>query len=409
MEALCHLHDAQQRVGLTGRGHVLRKLGGQSGTLPAAGSLGGRPSRLTGEERVQIGTQRRHPWAVGSNGSSDVQRSALVVQEPARRPLHHAAQGDPQFGGIGGAETGLATQPYLVEANGEDGARGQLSPDDVGDTCAGLRGEPVVARDPLAVYEAVHGDGGDDLARQPVAGHRFGVALSQGLREVLHQPVGQVRIVGQVGGQHPPAQRDLRVRQQDGEFRPGESVPCGDPCAHLVAGGQELQPAVEQALGLQRAHPGLVLAGERDPAVHRVGEREVLVEVVGQHQLGNLAGHGRQQLVASSPAQPPGRDVGGKQDLDVHLMVGGVDAGGVVDEVGVHPAAGLGVLDTPELGEAEVPALRDAAGPELAPVHADAVIGLVAGLCVALAASLYEGPDPTVEQQVDLCCEDGAD
>ncbi len=49
----------------------------------------------------------------------------------------------------------------------------------------------------------------------------------------------------------------------------------------------------------------------------------------------------------------------------------------------IRPPA-LRVLDPSELGAAEVPALGDAPGPQLAPVHADAVVGLVAGLGVAL-------------------------
>ena len=52
--------------------------------------------------------------------------------------------------------------------------------------------------------------------------------------------------------------------------------------------------------------------------------------------------------------------------------------GGVVDEVGVDPAAAEGVLDPAELGQAEVAALADALGTHLAAVDADRVVGLVA-------------------------------
>src|SRR5205085_12595159 len=40
-----------------------------------------------------------------------------------------------------------------------------------------------------------------------------------------------------------------------------------------------------------------------------------------------------------------------EQDLDVHLDVGGVDAGGAVDEVGIEAAPGERVLDAPALRE----------------------------------------------------------
>ncbi len=48
-----------------------------------------------------------------------------------------------------------------------------------------------------------------------------------------------------------------------------------------------------------------------------------------------------------------------KRDLDVDLDVGGVDAGGIVDGVGVEPDAGERRLDAAALGHAEIGALAD--------------------------------------------------
>ena len=48
------------------------------------------------------------------------------------------------------------------------------------------------------------------------------------------------------------------------------------------------------------------------------------------------------------------------------------------------PAPRSGVLDPAELGEAEVAALADAPGAQLAAVDADRVVGLVAGVGVGL-------------------------
>ena len=116
----------------------------------------------------------------------------------------------------------------------------------------------------------------------------------------------------------------------------------------------------------------------------RVGEREVLLVVVAQHQVGDLVGHLGEQRVALLLGQVAVRDHPVEQDLDVDLVVGGVDAGGVVDEVGVDAAAALGVLDAAELGEPEVAALAHALRPQLAAVDADRVVGLVAGVGVGL-------------------------
>ena len=55
-----------------------------------------------------------------------------------------------------------------------------------------------------------------------------------------------------------------------------------------------------------------------------------------------------------------------EQDLDVDLVVGAVDAAGVVDRVGVDAAAAERELDPPALGEAEVAALADDPAAQLA-------------------------------------------
>ena len=90
-----------------------------------------------------------------------------------------------------------------------------------------------------------------------------------------------------------------------------------------------------------------------------------------------------------------------QQDLDVHLVVGAVDAGGVVDGVGVDPSAGERVLDPRALGEPEVAALGDDLAPQLGRVDAHRVVGPVADVGVGLGARLHERADPAVPQEVD--------
>ena len=72
-----------------------------------------------------------------------------------------------------------------------------------------------------------------------------------------------------------------------------------------------------------------------------------------------------------------------EQDLDVHLVVGGVDARAVVDRVGVDAAAGERVLDPAVLGEPEVAALADDSAAQLGAVDAHRVVRLVADVGVA--------------------------
>jgi hypothetical protein len=68
-------------------------------------------------------------------------------------------------------------------------------------------------------------------------------------------------------------------------------------------------------------------------------------------------------------------------------VVGGVHAGGVVDEVGVDPPAGARVLDPAALGEPRLPPSPTTAA-QLAAVDPDRVVGLVADLGVGLGRAL---------------------
>ena len=119
-----------------------------------------------------------------------------------------------------------------------------------------------------------------------------------------------------------------------------------------------------------------------------------------QDELGDLAGHLLQQLVAHVPGDllVPNGPV--QQDLDVDLVVGGVHAGRVVDEVGVDQAAAQRELDPGGLGQAEVAAFGDDPSPQLRRVDPDRLVGPVAAGGMGLAAGLDVGADTAVPQQV---------
>ena len=73
---------------------------------------------------------------------------------------------------------------------------------------------------------------------------------------------------------------------------------------------------------------------------------------------------------------------GAEQDLDVDLVVAAIDAGRVVDRVGVDQAAVERVLDAAALGQTEVAALADHSAAQLDAVDAQAVVGAIADLGV---------------------------
>ena len=72
-----------------------------------------------------------------------------------------------------------------------------------------------------------------------------------------------------------------------------------------------------------------------------------------------------------------------EQDLDVDLVVGGVDPGAVVDGIGVDPHARQRGLDAAELAGTEVAALADDLAAQVSAVDPDRVVGPVADLGVA--------------------------
>ena len=123
--------------------------------------------------------------------------------------------------------------------------------------------------------------------------------------------------------------------------------------------GQVLDRAVEVAALLQPVDQPLVHRQHRVLLRAGVAQQDVLLVVVTQHQSRDVVGHLDQQLVALLGGQVAVGDDLAEQDLDVDLVVGAVDAGRVVDGVGVDPDAVQRGLDPAELGQAEVAALAD--------------------------------------------------
>ena len=74
--------------------------------------------------------------------------------------------------------------------------------------------------------------------------------------------------------------------------------------------------------------------------------------------------------VPVSGGQAPGMFGQSGQNLDVHLVVGGIDAGGVVDGVGVDAAASASVGNSAGLGDPQIGAFAHHAAAQLRSVHA---------------------------------------
>ena len=137
-------------------------------------------------------------------------------------------------------------------------------------------------------------------------------------------------------------------------------------------------------------------------------DRLALLVVVAQHQGSDLVGHREQQRIAVGAGQQAAGDRLAGRDLDVDLVVRRVDAGRIVERVGVDLASAQRRLDPAALGEAEIGALADHARAQLVGVDADRVVGAIAGVGLALARGLHVGADAAEIEQVDRRRQDGA-
>ena len=216
----------------------------------------------------------------------------------------------------------------------------------------------------------------------------------------------QRRVVRQRRGDEVLAERHLHVGDEDGELGRRQPAAGVHPLRQLGVRRQELQPAVELAALLQRVHEALVDAEHVPRLPARVAEQHVLLVVVAQHVPPDVVRHLREQLVALLEREVAVGDDLVEQDLDVDLVVRAVDAGRVVDRVGVHADAVQRRLHPAELGEAEVAALADHPDAELVAVHPDRVVRLVADVRVRLGRRLDVGADAAVPQQVGGRLED---
>ena len=98
-----------------------------------------------------------------------------------------------------------------------------------------------------------------------------------------------------------------------------------------------------------------------------------------------------------------------EQDLDVHLVVGRVDAGPVVDRVGVDAPAGQRVLDPARWVKPRLPPSATTWHRSSRRVDPHAVVRLVADVGVRLGVRLHVGADAAVVEQVDRRPQDRAD
>ena len=258
-------------------------------------------------------------------------------------------------------------------------------------------------RQATAIDQRIGELGCDQLAPQAVAVDSALIALGHLPRKRRVQVSDQQRIVDDVALDQLVVYRHLGIGHDHRELGPLEPLPGAAALHQRVVAGQSLDAAVEpRRARLERLDQSDMARQGRRAATLGDRKRLRLQSVVCEHQLGDGIGHRDQQRVAIGLGQATGGDLRAERDLDVDLVVRAVDAPGVVDEIGVDPAAMLGELDPRRLRDAKVRALADDARAELVRGDAVGVVGAVTDLGVAFVAGANIGADAAEPQQIDL-------
>ena len=260
-----------------------------------------------------------------------------------------------------------------------------------------------------AVDHGIREHGGDDFAAQPVLVDGVREGLVQALGEVAVELLAQIRVVGDGGIHQVGEERQLGVGEDHRQFGAGEAAAGGGAFAHCFVGGQELDGTIEEAPAFERVDEAQVVGEFGETAMFGDGEGEGLQVVVAQAQLGDGVGHRGEELVADLVGQLAAAGQGAERDLDIDLEIRGIDAGGVVDGVGVDAATLEGILDAAALGDAEISTFADHLGADVGTGDAERVVGLVAGLGVGFGGGAHIGADAAEPEQVDFGLQNGAD
>ncbi len=123
----------------------------------------------------------------------------------------------------------------------------------------------------------------------------------------------------------------------------------------------------------------------------------------------HVVGHRGEERVAVLERQAALDHLAVERDLDVDLIVRAIDAGRIVDEVGVDAAALRGEGDARRLGDAQVRALADCLAAQLLGIDAQAIVGGIADLAVTFGRGLDIGADAAEPEQPDPGPEDRRD
>jgi hypothetical protein len=208
-------------------------------------------------------------------------------------------------------------------------------------------------------------------------------------------------IFGQGSGLYAILRRQLRRRQQNRQFRPGQTLALTCAAEKLVIGCNAFDHTVQPARAFESFDQPDISGQIPRPAGFGDGQRQRLQAVILQHQMRNRIGHFGQQLVADRFFQLARTHFGVERDLDVDLIIRTINAGAVVDKVGIDASTAQGKANTPCLRDTQIGTFANNLRPYIGAVDANGIVARVTHIQMALALVLDIGPDSTKPKQLD--------
>ena len=221
------------------------------------------------------------------------------------------------------------------------------------------------------------------------------VFFLQRFGKVMEKVFLQVIIVRQAGREDLLVKPYFSISEQNSHFRPrqafAQALALGN---RRCSCGRNSTSRLSSPAFSSMLHAAHMLAAESPPrALRKSTATGSGGNCLRSTKPRDIVRHAAQQLVARVNRQIASIDNLAQQDLDVDFVIGRIDAGGIIDRIGIDAAALERIFDAAALGHAEIGALADDFGAHIAGIDAQGFAGAVADFLMRFVAGLDKGAD----------------
>ncbi len=187
-----------------------------------------------------------------------------------------------------------------------------------------------------------------------MAFNRSTVSLLQGGREISDQVLQQQRFVREIARKQSIVSHDLRIGEQDRNFRPCQAQIRRNATRDFLFVRQKFYFPIKKGSTFEAAHEAILAVKQTVRPCLRRRDGLGLLVIVTQNKCSHFFGHAAQKLVSLLHRHIATLHDIAENNFYVDLMVGAIDARRIVDEVGIDPPPRHSKLDPPKLRRPEV-------------------------------------------------------